>query len=306
MNVTIRQMRAFAAVNRFQSFTKAATLLHLTQPALTVQIRLLERACGQKLFDRTTRQVGLTAAGRELAPVFQHLLRDLDAALAHSHDIAAKRVGTIRLACLPSVAASFLPGVIARFRALHPNVRFVLHDQVGKRIVEDVRQEVVDFGITDVDVDAPDLQSDLLLEENMHVFFPRGHPIETCTSVTIDQLARYPLVLMSLESNARSVIDMAFVQAGLTPRISCEVIYMSTAIGMVQAGLGLTVLPSMGVALSSVSTLSSRRVDDLALTRRIAVVFRKDRSLPPAAKAFVEMLTSSAPDFPGHTGVEFG
>src|SRR5687768_8534664 len=99
MNVNLRQVRAFVSVARFGSFTRAAKLLNLTQPALTVQIRQLEQSLDVRLFDRNTRSVSLTRVGRELVPPFQRLLQEFDAIVVDTKDLAAKRHGIVRLAC---------------------------------------------------------------------------------------------------------------------------------------------------------------------------------------------------------------
>jgi len=290
MNITLRQLRALVAVARFESFTKAAELLYVTQPALTVQVRQLEEALELKLLDRTTRRVKLTEAGKDIVPILQTLLRELDSVVSRSKDLSSMRAGSIRLGCLPSVAASVLPLAIAAFREHFPNVSFVLSDGLGKRIVQDVRQETIEFGITDVDVDAPDLASVPLFDETMHVFYPRAHPLARARSITVEKLASYPIILIAPESNARTALDVAFASCGKRPNAGCEVVYMSTAIGMVRAGLGITVLPPMAVQLENAPDLGSRPVDHPAFIRRIAVVTKADRSLSPAAAAFVDIL----------------
>src|SRR3954465_13111380 len=126
MDLSLRQIRAFVSVAHLKSFTRAAALLHLSQPALTVQIRRLEEALGVKLLDRNSRTVELTRVGRELAPVLQRLLRELDSVVIDTRDLAAKRHGVVRIAALPSVAAGLLPDVIAAFREGNPRVTFVL------------------------------------------------------------------------------------------------------------------------------------------------------------------------------------
>jgi DNA-binding transcriptional LysR family regulator len=109
MDPDLKQIRSFVAVAQLESFTRAASLLHVSQPALTVQIRNLEDALGLRLFDRNTRTVALTRIGRDLLPALQRILRDLDAVVAEARDVATQRRGIVRLAALPSFAAGILP-----------------------------------------------------------------------------------------------------------------------------------------------------------------------------------------------------
>jgi DNA-binding transcriptional LysR family regulator len=295
MNVNLRQVRAFVSVARFGSFTRAAKLLNLTQPALTVQIRQLEQSLDVRLFDRNTRSVSLTRVGRELVPPFQRLLQEFDAIVVDTKDLAAKRHGIVRLACLPSFASTLLPAVIAKFRARHPRVSFVLKDAVGKRIVSMVREETVDFGIGVVDTDEPDLETLYLMRDRMHVVFPARHPLARARKVTLDSLRAYPLVLMDPESSVRAIVDAAFARTGRLAVPACEATYMSSAIGMVRAGLGVTILPSTAMELRADRKLRSKPIDDPGCTRRIVIVRRSGRSLSPAAESFVDELLAATP-----------
>src|SRR3954453_14871843 len=158
MDLSLRQIRAFVSVAHLKSFTRAAALLHLSQPALTVQIRRLEEALGVKLLDRNSRTVELTRVGRELAPVLQRLLRELDSVVIDTHDLATKRYGVVRIAALPSVAAGLLPDVIATFRDANPRVNFVLKDVIASRVLSLVRSEEVDLGVLGGDLAELDIE----------------------------------------------------------------------------------------------------------------------------------------------------
>ena len=116
MDVSLRQVRSFLTVARVKSFTGAASILNVTQPALTMQIRRLEEALGVTLFDRDTRSVEPTRVARDLIQAFERTLQDFDAALLSARDIATQERGIVRLAVLPSVAAGVLPDAILGFR----------------------------------------------------------------------------------------------------------------------------------------------------------------------------------------------
>src|ERR1700761_1413390 len=116
MDLNLREIRAFIAVAEAGSFTRAALRLHLSQPALTVQIRRLEEAVGARLFDRNSRNVALTPAGRELLPLLEKSLRDMETVLRDARAMGEGTSGTIRTACLPTFAASALPELILALR----------------------------------------------------------------------------------------------------------------------------------------------------------------------------------------------
>ena len=290
MNMTLRQVRAFVVVARFSSFTRAADLLHLTQPALTVQIRQLEQALGVKLFDRSTRAVELTRTGRELLPVLERLLGEFDAVVVSTREMAAMRYGTVRMAALPSVAATVLPPLIARFKQRHPHIRITVRDSVGERINAMVREEIVDFGIgSDVEPDA-ELETVPLFEDEMRAVVPASHPLGKQTEVMLDRLIEEPLILMDTGSSVRSLVDRAFADRGHLAVPAYEVTYMSTAIGLVRAGLGITILPSTAIELRLDPNIRSPCIREPVLRRSITLVLKVGRSLPPAAEALRNML----------------
>jgi LysR family transcriptional regulator, carnitine catabolism transcriptional activator len=290
MNVNLRQLRAFVVVARFGSFTRAADLLHLTQPALTVQIRQLEQALGVKLFDRNTRAVELTRIGRELLPVLERLLGEFDAVVVSTREMATMRYGMVRIAALPSVAATVLPPLIARFKQRHPQIRITVRDSVGERINAMVREEIVDFGIgSDVESDT-ELETIPLFEDEMRAIVPASHPLARQAKVMLDRLIDEPLILMDTQSSVRSLVDRAFADRGHLAVPAYEVTYMSTAIGLVRAGLGIAILPSTAIELRLDTELPSLSIQEPVLRRPITLVLKVGRSLPPAAEAFRDML----------------
>jgi DNA-binding transcriptional LysR family regulator len=291
MNPSLRQLRAFVSVAHLKSFTRAASVLHLSQPALTVQIRRLEEALAVRLLDRNTRAVELTRVGRELVPVFQRLLRELDTVVIDTRDLAAKRYGVVRVAALPSVAAGVLPDAIAAFREANPRITFVLKDVIASRVLNLVRTEEVDLGVTGGDLVEPDIEVVCTAHDRMHVVFPAEHPIEVVPEVTLDVLASYPLILMDPDTSVRAVVDGAFIAAGRLPIPACEATYMMTAVGMVRAGLGIAILPALAREVRAEPSLRSRPIDDPSFGRTLSVIKKAGRTLPPASATFLLDIT---------------
>lgn len=291
MNLNLRHVRAFVSVVQAGSFTRAAALLNLSQPALTVQIQRLEETLAARLLDRTSRTVAPTRLGRELLPVFQRVLRDLDAVVIDTRDLAARRHGVVRVATLPSFAASALAEAIAQFRSEHPRVTFLIKDAIAQRVLDLVRNEEVDLGIVGGDVGDPELSVLYRTSDVLHVIYPRGHPIGALPKVTVDVLAEYPLILMDPATSVRAVVDLAFVGAGRLPTIACEATYMMTAVGMVRAGLGLTILPGSAREIHAEPELRSRLIDDPQFVRSVCLIKKAGRTLPAAAEAFCGTLT---------------
>ena len=290
MDVSLRQVRSFLTVARVKSFTGAASILNVTQPALTMQIRRLEEGLGVTLFDRDTRSVELTRVARDLLPAFERTLQDFDAALGSARDIATQARGIVRLAALPSVAAGVLPDAILRFREKRPNVMFDLRDVVAGQVLNLVQSEQVDFGVMGGAIKAIYIEIVFEAQDRLHVVYPKGHRIGRLRSVTPLALAEFPLILMQRDTSVRAIVEAGFHAAGLMPKATCEAIYMMTAVGMVRAGLGLTILPASAREIKAEPSLQSKPIDDPTFIRPVSIIKRSGRTLPPLSQAFLDHL----------------
>lgn len=290
MNVTLAQMRAFIAVSRYGSFTLAAEALHRTQPAVTMQVKQLEEELALKLFDRTTRRLRLTTSGLELVAPLSAMLRQLDSVAGTAQDLRDLQTGVVRIGCLPSAASSFLPTRIARFRKSYPQISFSLRDALGSRVIAMIKSGEVEFGITDIKPEDCELEGTPLIEEQMCALYLKGHELDSAAVVDVGELSRHELILMSQGSNARRIVDQAFANEGRVAVPACEATYMSSAVGMVQAGLGVALLPRSGFDLRLDARLRTRPAAAPAFCRTIALMQLKGRTLSPAAAAFAGTL----------------
>jgi DNA-binding transcriptional LysR family regulator len=294
MNPSVAQMRGFVAIAKAGSFTRAARSLNLSQPALTVQIRQLEAALKVRILDRNTRSVELTRIGRELVPIFERLLGELDTIVSNARDLSTKQYGIVRVACLPSVAATVMPTAIATFKARHPGVQFSVRDGVGEKIIGLLKADAVDFGITAGDIDDPEFETRVLMQDHMHAVYLTPHPLHGEKRITAEKLSHYPLIMMDEESTVRRIVDRAFHSAGITIKPIIEATYMATAIGMVQARLGVAILPSTAIEAKPQGRLKSRPIDGRNFNRPILIVRKVGRSLPPASESFLKGLISGS------------
>lgn len=289
MRITFSQVRGFVTVASTGSFTRAAEVLHLSQPALTTRIRQLEDALDLRLLNRNTRSLELTDAGKELLPIFRRLVSDLEGAVNNAREHSRKSNSIIRIACLPSCAATLLPDLISKFQARRPEATFVVQDAVNSQIRSSVREGHVDVGICVYEGEEPDLVFQGLFEDDLNVVYRPGHPLHSVKRVTMADLIEYPLILINRGSSIREAVEKAFAAGGLSVSPACEVTYMSTAVALVQAGLGIAILPSTAVEVRSAGILA-RRVDDGCFVRKIALVRRKSASPSKVVQLFTELL----------------
>ncbi|MDR3098501.1 MAG: LysR family transcriptional regulator [Paraburkholderia sp.] len=287
MDLNLRDIRAFVTVAQAGNFTRAAARLHVSQPALTVQIRRLEETVGARLFDRNSRSVALTQTGRELLPILTRSLMDMEQALRDARALGEGSSGTVRLACLPTFAASALPELIQAFRKRVPGARFQVRDVVASAVNALVRNEEADIGLTgghSVDATLDILQTG---EDRLVIVCPKNHRLARKRSVQVDDFASMPLVLTAPGTSVRAVVDAALSKAGCAPDIACEPMYMMTAVAMVRGGLGLSVLPESAREVHAEQGLVTRPIDDPAFTRPIALVKKRGRTLPRVTEDFI-------------------
>ena len=290
MNANLRQFQAFVTVARLGSFTRAAKRLNLSQPALTVQIRQLEEAMGVRLFDRSTRMVKPTPIGRELVPTLERVLREIDAVMVNTKELASHIKGTFTVGALPSISSKLIPSTITEFQKQYPGIVVRLRDVLAQHIVKLVKEEEVDFGIGTLRMPDPDIQFTPLLTDHLGIIFPAGHPVERKRSITLKYLTACPLILMDPETSVRDLVDRAFESIGEIAVPAFEATYPSTALALVKAGLGLTIQPSSSMELASSRGLKFRTIRHPGLTRHIGVIQNSRRSLSPSAEAFIQMV----------------
>ena len=283
-------MRSFIAVAKLGSFTRAAKFLHVSQPTLTIQIKRLEDALELRLFDRTPRSVNLTRVGKDILPAFERTIEDLDSVLVDVKNVSTAQLGVVRIAALPSFASGLLPDTIRRFRKRLPGASFVVRDVIASALLGLVRSDDVDLGLTGGNVDFPDIEVLFKTSDEIVVVYPDGHPIGKFARITADRLARFPIVMLDSRTSVRAVTDQAFRAAKLMPSPAAEATYMMTALGMVRAGIGITLLPALAREIAAEPSLRSKRINDPNFSRQISLIKKKNRTLPPLSKAFADHL----------------
>ncbi|TDN61566.1 LysR family transcriptional regulator [Paraburkholderia sp. BL10I2N1] len=298
MDLNLRDIRAFVAVAQTGNFTRAAARLHLSQPALTVQIRRLEETVGVRLFDRNSRNVALTPAGRELLPVLQKSLHDMEHVLIDARALGEGSSGMVRIACLPTFAASVLPDLILDLKKDVPHAGFDIRDVVASMVNTLVRNEDVDIGLTGGDLS--DAAFEILHSgvDRLVVVCPKEHPLARRRRIKLKDLVSVPLVLTAQGTSVRAVVDAALASASYTPEITCEPTYMMTAVAMVRGGLGVTILPGTAREVLAEPGLVARPIDDAAFVRPIALIKKRGRTLPPVTERFVAAMLNRI----GHAG----
>ena len=290
MNPTLRQMRAFVALAKTGHFTLAAQSMHVTQSALSGLIKELEQTLAAKVVDRSTRRIILTDIGRELYPLFSQMIDDLDGALANVADHTRLKKGLVRIAAPQLLSCTLLPQAIAAYRARHPDIGVHLGDTGVENVIARVLSGEADFGIGPERDPAPPLDARPFFEMAFAVVFPKGHALESQARVTWQDVARHPLISLQGQFTERLQDEVQASVKELRVKPAFEVTFMTTALAMASAGLGVTVCLPYAEPLATLYGLVMRPLEEPVLTRRFLLYTRPGRSLSPAADSFIAFL----------------
>lgn len=215
MSVTLRQLRAFVQVGQLGSFTQAASAMHLTQSALSLLVRELETGLDTRLLDRTTRSVSLTEVGREFFGSAERLLADLELAIGSVDELVAKQRGRVVIAAPLVLSGTYLPHVLAGFRARYPGVELVLKDSLPDQVLPQVRSAAADLGIGTFHPSELGLQRVLLFKESLVAVFPRAHAFGDAARLRWRDLKGAPILALPRGSVFRELAETGFAAASL-------------------------------------------------------------------------------------------
>lgn len=246
-----RRLQVFHTVAGVLSFTKAAEILHMTQPAVTHQVRQLEQELNARLFDRSNNKINLTEAG---AQVLQYADRIIDLYGQMSESVKAltgDRAGLVTVGASTTIAEYMLPGLLGDFRRNFPDVQIRLRVANTDAIVSLVADNSIDLGIVEGEVDNQLLRVERCQQDELHLVLPLGHPLANEPSVNAVQLTAYPFIHREDGSGTRSVIERYLREQGVDANaLNCPFELGSTEAikGAVQAGMGISVVSGVTVA----------------------------------------------------------
>ena len=283
MNVTLRQLRVFQSVALTRNFSRTGEAIGLTQPAVSRAIVELEQQMGLRLLDRTTREVALTEAGRSLAARLDRVLDELDATLGDIAGLADADGGKVRVASSPTLSAYLMPSCIAACAREAPRVRFLLLDRIQQDVLESVRGGEVDFGVVVEPPEVDDLHCEVILHDPFVLVTPEKHRLARHASVRWKALDGAALVLLDASSGSRRYVDDALARHGADCKVEQELAHPTTVFQMVEAGIGLTVMPRLAVPPGGLHGLVVRPLLP-RLERTVMLVRRHDRALSPVAE----------------------
>lgn len=293
MNYTLRQLRTFVAVAQHGSFSLAGQAIGLSQSAVSHSIKELEAEIGVRLLDRTTREVMLTEAGQQLATQLKRLLEELNNTVLDVRSYGEQRSGTVRVAASQTPSAHLMPQCLASSQQRYPDIRVILHDRVQQWVLQSVRNAEVDFGIVIGPLNDTDFDAEEILQEPFLLLCHENDALAQVEEAQWSMLAGRNLVLQDYASGSRLLVDAALQQLALSVNVVQEIGHPATLYPMVEAGIGISILPALALPLPSGRKLTVRRLYP-EINRSLMLIKRKNRSLTPAAEAIWQEVRQQA------------
>jgi DNA-binding transcriptional LysR family regulator len=295
--IDLDHLRSFAAVIELGSFSAAAARFNITQPAVSLQVKLLERRLGVRLIERVGRRAHPTAAGRDLLlhvrGIDEAVARAMEAMAAHR---AGDGAGRVRLGTGATACIYVLPPVLRALRARLPSLEIVVRTGNTPEILRALEENTVDIAFVTLPAPGRMFQVTPCLEDELVAIFPAaagggsGAALPAAAPVTAPLLAERPLVLYEPGGHARRVIDDWFMRAGLSPKPIMELGSVEAIKELVGAGLGCTVLPRLAVIGSGARDGLAIRPLSPPLHRQLGIVLRRDKPLDRSLRELVKAL----------------
>lgn len=276
MRVDFLGLQAFLTIAERRSFQRAAAHLNLSQTALSHRMRKLEDDLCVKLLIRAGREVTLTREGLDLLPKARQSIEDIGASLDALRLRGRSRQETLAIGCLPTVAVSHLPPILKDFRARHHGVSLRVYDNSAREIADLVQSGTVEFAITVVSASSCDLDIETLIKESFVLVCPAGHPLAAARAVEWTALAGLPLIRVSQDTANRLLIDDTLGNRRDALDWRYEVQRTATAVSLVHAGLGLTILPTLAVNPAAMQGLATVQLRNPSVTRTLGILSRKE------------------------------
>jgi DNA-binding transcriptional LysR family regulator len=283
-------LTTFVEIAKTGSFSRAGQKLYRSQPAVSAQIRQLEQEYGEKLFDRVGKSVRLTSAGEALLEYAGRMLNLKNESLRAVADQASAPRGTLAVGANEATCLYVLPEVFAEYHRRYPAVQISIYRNFSRKVLEKVEDGSVDVGIVTLPVKSPSLRTHSIFRDRLMLMASPSNPLARHKSVSIGEIAQQPLILPKT-GFTRQLFDKQFRPHRGQLRITMELPSVGMIKRFVAAGLGVS-LVSESFARDEVRAGQVKLIpiSGVELWRELGLIYRRDRTLPRAAAAFVALL----------------
>jgi LysR family hydrogen peroxide-inducible transcriptional activator len=284
----MHQLRYFVAVARTGNFSRAAGECRVAQPSLSQQIQKLESEVGERLFERTRRRAILTPAGALFLPHALSILETAEQGRREILEMSGQVRGKILLGALPTIAPYFLPEIVRLFREKYRGVELILHEEATLQLLRGLEENELDLALISDAAPNPRIRIEKLFSEELLLCLPADHALLRQRVVVAADLEREKFILMQ-EGHCLGAQAQRFCQTkGLHPLISCRSAQIATVLAMVQAGLGVSLIPEMARNQGPAGSVVYRSLDGAQPRRTLALAMSRQRK---SSRCVLELAT---------------
>jgi len=288
-DVAIKHIRAVNSVALYGSFTAAAADLGITQSAVSRLVLQLEKQLGVSLFLRSTRNVVLTAPGREFTASTRRFIEDLNIQVENARALGGQIRGRLIISCLLSITHHVVPDAVLKYRKAHPGVEVHLLEGLGSAVHEDVRSGLADFGVGNMTGLSQEVVADEIAREACFAILPSKHRLRNRKSITLKDLEDEEFVSLPTGAGLRRQIDGIAATNGIALKHMTVVGQFGTLFDFVAADVGVAIVPASALPRRRQYDVVVKRLVAPSIVRSVGILRLKNRALTPAASGFLDI-----------------
>lgn len=283
-----QQIEYFQVVARLQHITRAAETLLISQPALSRSIARLEEELGVPLFERQGRSIILNSYGQLFLKRVDRMINEFQDGKKEIQDLLDPDYGEVSFGFMPTLGTYLIPNLISSFRVNYPNVNYRFKQNGNDLLLKQLESNEIDFCLVSSIEAKSQFQWVQLWREELFIIVPSSHHLANHESITLQEIANEPFVLLEKGNGLRGIADQLFQEAGISPKITFEGEEVHTIAAFVAAGLGVTLIPEFkGIDWDKISRIRLRTPN---CQREIGLAWVEGRYLSPAAKRFRQFI----------------
>ncbi|MCD1257917.1 LysR family transcriptional regulator [Paenibacillus athensensis] len=294
MALNFHQLHIFFTVAEKGSFSHAAQALHMTQPAVTMQVQALEDYLSVKLFHRSTKRIELSEAGRALLPFARRsieLIRETDVAMSKFTTMIE---GRLQLGASLTMGEYILPRLLGPFSKAYPKISVSMKVMNTTQILDEVLHHQLNFGLVEAPISHPDMHTEPILSDELKLIVPAGHPLAELEAVTFEDALEYPFVLREMGSGTRRVMEEELARQGIDysgMKIVMELGSTGAIKSAVEAGLGISILSQSSVKHEvTLGLFKVKTLENVRFERSFYAIYLNSTLLPISAVSFMTFL----------------
>ncbi|MFC5453131.1 selenium metabolism-associated LysR family transcriptional regulator [Paenibacillus aestuarii] len=294
MALNFHQLHIFYTVAEKGSFSHAAVALHMTQPAVTMQVQALEDYFGVKLFHRSTKKIELSESGRALLPFAKRsieLIRETDVAMSKFTKMID---GRLQLGASLTMGEYILPRLLGPFSKDYPNISVSMKVMNTAQILDEVLGHQLNFGLVEAPIHHPDVHTEAILSDELKLIVPVGHPLADMDVITFDEVLKYPFVLREQGSGTRRVMEEELARLNVDysgMKIVMELGSTGAIKSAVEAGLGISILSQSSVKHEvALGLVKVKQIENITFARNFYAIYLSSTLLPISAVSFMTFL----------------